>query len=427
MVQIKPADADRLLAKPDPAVRLVLIYGDDEGLVAERAEKFARAVTGADGDHLRLDPAVLSENPGRIADEARAIPMFGGKRAISIRISGNRSLEKTLEEILDNPPVDSWVIVIAGELRKSSPLRKLAETHGHAWAIPCYADSDRDLDRIIDEETRNAALTIAADARAALKNLIGIDRLISRSEVQKLCLYAADKGAIALDDVRAVVGEASAFAVDETVDAMAEGDSAALDRGYRRLLASGTPGFVVAGAALRHFNFLQKARAQMDGGESAGEPRPPRRPADLPLLAPEFGGKADRALVGRPRRARPHRPRSGDARQPPPRQPVGRSHRPGAAARRYPRSPPPAARSSACSERLLEPRQRKDRVVDALDAGEELAPIHGHDLLAGWTGEQSVHLEPADTVFGLVTAVGAGDADHLRIEEVLFHGRPFST
>jgi DNA polymerase-3 subunit delta len=267
MVQIKPADADRLLAKPDPSVRVVLIYGDDEGLVAERAEKFARVVTGADGDHLRLDPAVLSENPGRIADEAHAIPLFGGKRAISIRLAGNRSLEKALEEILDTPPVDSWVIVIAGELRKSSPLRKLCESNARAWAIPCYADSDRDLDRIIDEETRNAALTIAADARTALKNLIGIDRLISRSEVQKLCLYAADKGAITLDDVRAVVGEASAFAIDETIDALAEGNAAELDRGYRRLLASGTPSFLVAGAALRHFNFLQKARAAMDAGE----------------------------------------------------------------------------------------------------------------------------------------------------------------
>src|SRR4051812_36932400 len=100
MVQIKPADADRLLAKPDDTARVVLLYGDDEGLVAERAEKFARAVTGSDGEHLRLDPTALSENPGRLADEAHSIPMFGGKRAISLRISGNRSVERALEEIL---------------------------------------------------------------------------------------------------------------------------------------------------------------------------------------------------------------------------------------------------------------------------------------------------------------------------------------
>jgi DNA polymerase III subunit delta len=269
MVQIKPADADRLLAKPDPAIRVVLIHGSDEGLVAERAERFAKAVVGADPyAHLRLDAAALADDPGRLADEANAIPLFGGQRVISVRVSGNRQINPAIETILKAPPSDAWIVLTAGELRKTAPLRKLCEGDKRAWAIASYADTDRDLDRIIDEETRTAALTISTDARAALKGLIGSDRLISRSEVQKLCLYAADKGTIAIDDVRALVGDAGAFAIDETIDAMAVGDAPALDRGYRRLLASGTPGFVVAGAALRHFNFLQKGRAAFDDGDA---------------------------------------------------------------------------------------------------------------------------------------------------------------
>lgn len=269
MVQVKPADADRFLSKPDPAIRVVLVYGSDDGLVSERAERFAKAVTGADGEHLRLDPATLSDNPGRLADEANAIPMFGGKRAISLRVSGNRALEGAVQAVIDAPPVDSWIIVIAGELRKTAPLRKLCESSARAAAIPAYADSERDLDRLIDEETRSAHLAIAADARSALKNLIGGDRLVSRSEVQKLCLYAADAGEIKIDDVRALIGDGGAFAQDGAVDAVADGDAAALDLGYRRLIASGIPGFVVAGAALRRFNFLQKARSALDGGDGA--------------------------------------------------------------------------------------------------------------------------------------------------------------
>ena len=41
MVQIKSAEIDRILTRPDPAVRLVLIYGVDEGLVAERVHSGA--------------------------------------------------------------------------------------------------------------------------------------------------------------------------------------------------------------------------------------------------------------------------------------------------------------------------------------------------------------------------------------------------
>jgi DNA polymerase-3 subunit delta len=272
MVQIKPADADRFLARPDPAIRVVLIYGNDEGLVSERVRRFADAVVGKDGDplaHVRLDSAAIADDPGRLADEANAIPLFGGNRAISIKVQGNRSIEAALGAVLAAPPVDAWIVIAAGELRKTAPLRKLCEIQAGAAAVPCYADQDRDLDRLIDEETKSAGLTIAAEARTALKALIGSDRLISRSEVQKLCLYAADAGTISLADVRVLVGDAGAFAVDETIDALALGDSAGFDRGYRRLIATGTPGFVVAGAALRHFNFLQKARAALDAGRSA--------------------------------------------------------------------------------------------------------------------------------------------------------------
>jgi len=268
MVQVKPADADRLLARPNAAVRVVLIYGDDEGLVSERANRFAATVAGKDGEHLRLDMAALSEDPGRLVDEANSIPMFGGQRAISLRVSGNRSIEDALAALLAAPPKDSWVIVIAGELRKSSPLRKLVEESKGAWAVPCYADTARDLDRLIDDETRAAGVAIAPEARELLKTLIGSDRLMSRAEVQKLCLYAIGSPGITADDVRALIGDGGVAALDETVDALASGDAAALDRSYRRLVSSGTPGFVVAGAAQRHFNFLEKARAAIDDGQS---------------------------------------------------------------------------------------------------------------------------------------------------------------
>jgi DNA polymerase-3 subunit delta len=273
-VQIKPADADRFLARPDPGIRVVLIYGGDEGLVAERTAAFVKAVTGASDDpfsHVRLEPSALAEDPGLLADEAHAVPMFGGRRAISIRLSGNWQILPALEPILAAPPADAWIVIAAGDLRKTSPIRRLAETGKAAAAVPCYADSGRDLDRIIDEETRAASLTIDAEARAALRDLIGGDRMQSRSEIAKLCLYAATDGKITLHAVRAIIGDASAFASDEAIDAVALGNAVDFARIYRRLVASGTPGFVVAGAAIRHFDFLHRARAAYDDGTSPGE------------------------------------------------------------------------------------------------------------------------------------------------------------
>lgn len=272
MTQVKPADIDRVLRNPDPAIRVVVVYGSDEGLVSERSETFARAVAGNSDDpfsRLRFDAGTLADDPARLADEAHAVPLFGGRRAISIRVSGNVRIEAMLQAILDTPPVDSWIVVSAGDLKKTSPLRKLAESHRGAAAIACFADAARDLDKLIDEELKAAGLSMAGDARSALRSLIGGDRLASRGEVQKLMLYAADKGEITAEDVRAVIGDASAFDVDEVVDAAAAGDPAGVARSYGRLVASGTPGFVILGAAIRHFNFLHRARALLEAGEPA--------------------------------------------------------------------------------------------------------------------------------------------------------------
>jgi DNA polymerase-3 subunit delta len=270
MVQIKTADADRFLAKPDPDLPVVLIYGNDEGRVSERAETLARAVAGDDPlARVRLDIDAVADDPGLLADEANAVPMFGGTRAISLRVAGNRHIEGAIEALLANPPRDAVVVIAAGDLRKSSPLLKVCEASDHAAVIRCFADEARDLDRVIDEELAAAGLAIAPDARAALRTLLGGDRRMSRSEVAKLCLYAAGRGTITLDDIRAASGDVAAFDVDELIDQMTAGDASALDRSYRRLLQEGTADFAVAGAAQRHFNFLEVARASYDAGTPA--------------------------------------------------------------------------------------------------------------------------------------------------------------
>ena len=266
MVEIK-TDIERFLARTD--IRLLLIHGNDTGLVAERAAAFAKAVLGDPPDPLgliRLDASEVSSDPGRLADEAYAIPMFGGRRCIELRVSGNWSVIPAIQPLLASPPVDSALVVTAGDLRKTAPVRKLFEQAKGAYAIPCYADDAKALDRVIDEETGRAGLSIAPDARAALRLLIGGDRMASRGEVAKLCLYADGNGAITLEDVRAVVGDASASAVDEAVDAAAAGDAAAFERLYRRLTAAGTAAFTVAGAAQRHFDMLHRARALFEAG-----------------------------------------------------------------------------------------------------------------------------------------------------------------
>ena len=47
-------------------------------------------------------------------------------------------------------------MIEAGDLRRNAPLRALCERAKNAAALPCYADTERDLARLVDSEMRAA-------------------------------------------------------------------------------------------------------------------------------------------------------------------------------------------------------------------------------------------------------------------------------
>src|SRR6185437_9878438 len=221
MVALKASDVDSFVARPNPAQPIVLVFGQDAGLVRERAEAIIRASVDDPRDPFALVPLegdALASEPSRLAEEAHTVPLFGGRRAVWIK-SGSRPFVPAVEAIVATPPIDCRIVIEAGDLRKTAPLRTLLEKARCAAVIACYADDSQGLARLVDSEMRDAKLAIAADARAALIALLGGDRLASRSEIRKLALYAAGKERVELDDVFAVVADASALALDAVIDA----------------------------------------------------------------------------------------------------------------------------------------------------------------------------------------------------------------
>ncbi|MGX1100825.1 DNA polymerase III subunit delta [Amorphus sp. MBR-141] len=271
MAVLKPQDIDRRLAEAAGLPPIVLVYGPDHGLVGERAGDIVKRASGEEDPFglVRIDGDELGSDPGRLSDEARTIALFGGKRVVWVRDIGARNLLPAVQPLLDDPPTDALIVIEAGDLRPTSPLRKSLEKHAAALVIPCYADGARDIDRLLEDEARQHGLAVSAEAREALHALLGSDRAGSRSEIGKLCLYAHGDGTITLAHVEAVVGDSAALSIEEAVDAAFLGDADGAIRRLKRLEAAGTHPSVTAGFALRLAQTLQKMRAQVDQGLAA--------------------------------------------------------------------------------------------------------------------------------------------------------------
>jgi DNA polymerase III subunit delta len=274
MVALKGSDIDKFMARPDPARPIVLVFGPDTGLVRERAAALIQASVHDPSDPFslaRLEGDDLAGQPGRLVEEANTIPLFGGRRAVWLKAGSRSNIAPAVEALLAAPSPDCRVVIEAGDLKRNSPLRALCEKAKNAVALPCYIDNDQALGRLIDGEMRAAGLKISPDARAALLPLLGGDRLASRSEIQKLALFARGKDTVELDDVLAVVADASTLTLDTLVDAAFAGRTADLEFQFGKAQTAGTSAGTIISAAQRHVAALHRARLEVDEGAAPDE------------------------------------------------------------------------------------------------------------------------------------------------------------
>ncbi len=127
-------------------------------------------------------------------------------------------------------------------------------------AIGCYPDAPRDRAAVIRESLMAHRVTASRDATQYLVDHLGEDRLVTRSELDKLALYVGDGGRVELEDAVLSVGDSAALELDDAVMAAAEGDPARLDRVLDRVFQEGESPVTVVRAMLRHLHRLHAWR-----------------------------------------------------------------------------------------------------------------------------------------------------------------------
>ncbi len=272
MVAVKGQAVQSFIKSPDPRVTAILLFGTDTGLISERAQLMAKAIAAREnppGEIVRIEEADLDDNPDRLAVELQTVPMFGGRKVV--RTSTGRKINTNyLKPLLESGALAGTLIVEAGNLKTDEALRVLFEkpSVATAVAIGCYADEARDLEAVVREVLTACKLDITPEARELLLSRLGADRALSRNEVEKLALYAGNKGRIELADVEAIVGDASELAVDTIITAAATGNATLALKELDRAVASGESAQMVVVGLQRYVHRLHRVRAALESGRS---------------------------------------------------------------------------------------------------------------------------------------------------------------
>ena len=269
-MKVSAGKSAQFISSPPETVRAILLYGPDAGLIRERAEILTRLIVDDPQDPFRVadfSANELRDDPARLSDEASAIAFTGGRRVVRIRETTD-SIAKSIISFCQDPLGDALVIIEAGALTPRSKLRIQFEESKQAAAIPCYADEGKGLRDIILEVLGQSQITVTSDAMSYLLENLGSDRMLSRSELEKLRLYMGTETKVTIEDAIACVGDSSSMTLDDIAFSSASGKIDRLTHFIDRGRREGAASISILRAVARHFERLHLVSGTIDDGNS---------------------------------------------------------------------------------------------------------------------------------------------------------------
>lgn len=283
MILSKRPEIDRFLkAPPLSEIRAALIWGRDRGGIRERADSLAAAVAEPPDDPFNvalLSEADIDRDPARLEDELSALSLIGGRRLVRLRLTDGRApIERAAAEALSrhaeggfNP--DAFLLVEAGALEKSSPLRKAAEQAKAAAAIAVYEDEVGDVARLVRDALAAERVGLTAEALDLFVARLPKERGVARQEIERLILYLGPgSGASAgPGDLEAYLGVEPEASLQEAAADSFGGRVAQAQAALRRSRAEGEGGPAAVRALGMHLGRLRRALVLSANGAGAQE------------------------------------------------------------------------------------------------------------------------------------------------------------
>ncbi|HEX8444674.1 MAG TPA: DNA polymerase III subunit delta [Allosphingosinicella sp.] len=261
------AAVERALKAPSPAQRFILLYGPDEA--GSRA--LAKLAGASGGERVEMSGAELRGDPARLADEAASMSLFGEARHIVVEPAGEEVVT-AVEGLLEAAAAGNMVVIVAGALKPTSKLLKLALASKQALALVSYLPDARNAPRLVQELAREKGLSIRPEVARMISDSTAGNRAIIEQELVKIALFldaAPERPQMVEEEAIAAIGAAREEGdLSRLVDSVGNGDPARLQAELLHLSSEGIEGIPLIRAVLRRLAMLAGMRAEVESGRS---------------------------------------------------------------------------------------------------------------------------------------------------------------
>ncbi|MBU6140333.1 MAG: DNA polymerase III subunit delta [Proteobacteria bacterium] len=200
-----------------------LLFGPEAALINYRFNLIAKKISPDLSDPFlvaNISKEKLVEDKAILADEFFSYSMLGGRKLILIRdsdIQAGIALKMVFSDQDFAKKSDNFILIQAGDLDKSSTLRKLCEENPHFAAIACYEDDERVIKKFIADELLRHNVKFNLDVTLTLYEKFGKNRQIILSELEKILAFLGEEKNLTVDLIQKLTASEAEISTDEFI------------------------------------------------------------------------------------------------------------------------------------------------------------------------------------------------------------------
>lgn len=200
-----------------------LIYGPETSVVDYRFDLIAKKIAPDLSDPFmvaNISKERLAEDKGILADEFFSLSMLGGRKLILVKnadIAAAGAIKILFEEKDFAKKSENFILIHAGDLDKSSALRKACEDNPHFAVIACYEDDERTIKNFIAAQLAAKQVKSSPQVLELLVEKFGKNRQIILSELEKIMIFLGDSKELTVDLVSKITASEAEISSHEFV------------------------------------------------------------------------------------------------------------------------------------------------------------------------------------------------------------------
>ena len=167
---------------------LILFYGENLGLKKDFKNKIKKRYE--DCDFMNTDQEEILKNQNNFFNEINNLSLFNKEKIYFIEQTSDKLLD-ILEEVLEKKS-NQKIVLFSDVLDKKSKIRSFFEKSAKCGAVPCYADNELTIKKIITNALKDFDGLSPNNVNLILENS-NLDRIKLNNELEKIIIYFQDK------------------------------------------------------------------------------------------------------------------------------------------------------------------------------------------------------------------------------------------